>query len=202
MAASQRVLGHPDVFPLIAEFQHGLYMDILEYWRKVNQDGGGGFWASLDLPLHAIDRRLLGSPTQARYQLLVLVAANQMHLVRRLLRCRPHYLTQPVNAMNASAANGHLEIVKFLHHHRTEGCTRRAMDMAAKNGHLPVVQFLHEHRREGCTEFALHSAAQNGHLGTVKFLARHRNEGNVVKAMGVAKLHGHVQCVAVLQCAA
>ncbi|RHY97937.1 hypothetical protein DYB37_009071 [Aphanomyces astaci] len=177
MAASQRVLGHPDVFPLIAEFQHGLYMDILEYWRKVNQDGGGGFWASLDLPLHAIDRRLLGSPTQARYQLLVLVAANQMHLVRRLLRCRPHYLTQP-------------------------GCTRRAMDMAAKNGHLAVVQFLHEHRREGCTEFALHSAAQNGHLGTVKFLARHRNEGNVVKAMGVAKLHGHVQCVAVLQCAA
>ncbi len=48
-----------------------------------------------------------------------------------------------VRAMDRAAANGHLEVVRWLHANRTEGCTTSAMDDAAKNGHLEVVQWLH-----------------------------------------------------------
>ena len=49
-------------------------------------------------------------------------------------------------------AYGHLEVVKWLHENRTEGCSKCAMDWAAKNGHLDVVKFLHENRTEGCSK--------------------------------------------------
>lgn len=39
-----------------------------------------------------------------------------------------------------AASEGHLELVKWLHEHRTEGCTTRAMDGAAAKGSLEVVQ--------------------------------------------------------------
>lgn len=45
--------------------------------------------------------------------------------------------------MNRAAAHGHLEVVKWLHANRDEGCTTAAMDGAAANGHLNVVQWLH-----------------------------------------------------------
>ena len=52
--------------------------------------------------------------------------------------------------MNWASENGHLEVVKWLHSNRTEGCTRRAMDMASENGHLEIVKWLHFNRTEGC----------------------------------------------------
>ena len=57
--------------------------------------------------------------------------------------------------MNWAAGNGHLHVVKWLHEHRTEGCTTDAMDWAAENGHLDIVKWLHEHRIEGCTTNAM-----------------------------------------------
>ena len=38
--------------------------------------------------------------------------------------------------MDDAARNGHLEVVKFLHMNRREGCTNKAMDSAARNGHI------------------------------------------------------------------
>lgn len=38
--------------------------------------------------------------------------------------------------MDVSSMNGHLEVVKWLHANRTEGCTTNAMDWAAKEGRL------------------------------------------------------------------
>ena len=38
--------------------------------------------------------------------------------------------------MNHAAGNGHLNVVKYLHKHRSEGCTTLAMDYAAGYGHL------------------------------------------------------------------
>jgi ankyrin repeat protein len=52
--------------------------------------------------------------------------------------------------MNATARYGRLEVVKFLHENRSEGCTVTAIDFAAKNGHLDIVKFVHENRTEGC----------------------------------------------------
>ena len=69
-----------------------------------------------------------------------------------------------------AAKYGHLDVVKWLHENRTEGCSVAAMDWAAKNGHLEVVKWLHVNRTEGCTEDAMDCAAENGHLEVVKFL--------------------------------
>ncbi len=46
--------------------------------------------------------------------------------------------------MDYAAESGHLDIVRFLHQNRNEGCTTYAMDYAAKNGHRDVVNFFHE----------------------------------------------------------
>jgi hypothetical protein len=45
------------------------------------------------------------------------------------------------------------------------------MDMAATSGHLDMVRFLHEHRGEGCTGKAMERAAMNGRLDVVRFPA-------------------------------
>jgi hypothetical protein len=36
--------------------------------------------------------------------------------------------------MDNAALYGHLEVVKWLHVNRQEGCTNNAMDLAAENG--------------------------------------------------------------------
>ena len=87
-----------------------------------------------------------------------------------LIRERYLFLTFTFIAMNLAARNGHLEVVKWLHQNRTEGCTTDAMDHAASNGHLDVVKWLHQNRKEGCTKDAMDWAAGNGHLEVVNFL--------------------------------
>jgi len=72
--------------------------------------------------------------------------------------------------MDDAASFGHLEVVKFLHENRTEGCTKNAIIWAASRGHLEVVKFLHFNRTEGCTTHAMDNAAKNGHIEVVKFL--------------------------------
>ncbi|EQC28730.1 hypothetical protein SDRG_13604 [Saprolegnia diclina VS20] len=98
-------------------------------------------------------------------------------------------------AMDKAAAKGHLEVVQFLHTHRSEGCTVRAMDNAASNGHLEVVQFLHTHRSEGCTVKALDGAIASGHLDVVRFLIEHRSEGASLNILDVAAGYGHLEVV-------
>ncbi|KAF0692332.1 Aste57867_16589 [Aphanomyces stellatus] len=99
------------------------------------------------------------------------------------------------SAMNDAAARGHLDVVKFLHQHRVEGCSTKAMDGAAKNGYLEMVQWLHEHRTEGCTTQAMDNAAANGHVDILEFLHNHRTEGATQFAIQRANTKGHVQCV-------
>jgi len=76
----------------------------------------------------------------------------------------------PDYAMNFTAEHGHLEVVKWLHYNREDGCTHRAMDGAAVGGYLELVKWLHCFRTEGCTDYALYWAAEFGHLEVVKFL--------------------------------
>ncbi|WBR14811.1 Ankyrin repeat protein [Pandoravirus kuranda] len=65
---------------------------------------------------------------------------------------------------------GRLGSVRWLHEHRTEGCTTEATDWAAINGHRDVVVYLHENRPEGCTIRALDT-----HDETIRqFLLHHR----------------------------
>ncbi|KAJ8571729.1 hypothetical protein ON010_g5107 [Phytophthora cinnamomi] len=98
-----------------------------------------------------------------------------------------------VQAMNFSAARGHLEVVKWLHNHCVEGCTTLAMDNAAASGHLDVVKWLHFNRSEGCTTHAMDVAAQEGHLDTVKWLYANRSEGCTFRAIEMATTNGHLR---------
>jgi hypothetical protein len=63
---------------------------------------------------------------------------------------------------------GHLEVVKWLHQNREEGCTGNAMWWAAKGGHLHVLQWLAENRREGMrpNSNSIDWAASNGQCPT------------------------------------
>ena len=83
------------------------------------------------------------------------------------------------------------------------------MDYAAQFGHLDVVKWLHENRTEGCTTDAMDLAAKNGHLETVKWLAKNRREGSetacmldhafkITKAMNWAIIKGRLDIVKVL----
>ena len=46
--------------------------------------------------------------------------------------------------MDLAAREGYLDVVKFLHENRNEGCTIEAMDYTAKNRHLDIVEYLQE----------------------------------------------------------
>ncbi len=81
------------------------------------------------------------------------------------------------NIMDSASKYGHLDIVKFLHENRLEGCTTSAMNYASQNGYLEIVMFLHENRLEGCTTSAMDKAVLNRHLEVVKFLHENRLEG-------------------------
>ncbi|TYZ61525.1 hypothetical protein PybrP1_006849, partial [[Pythium] brassicae (nom. inval.)] len=94
-------------------------------------------------------------------------------------------------AMDAAAGKGFLDVVQFLHEHRTEGCTTAAMDMAARNGHVEVLQFLHENRSEGCTVGAMNSAAKQLRLDIVAFLHVNRTEGCTAEALEFAVSEYH-----------
>lgn len=46
--------------------------------------------------------------------------------------------------MDWASQYGYLNIIKWLHENRTEGCTKNAMNYAAMNGHFDIVKWLQE----------------------------------------------------------
>lgn len=127
--------------------------------------GGGGSKAALLLE-NAVNNLLGGVITRFQQGLRAgdyndgdLAAKNgHMHIVTSVAT------TFSDQAMALAAAQGHLEMVAYLHRSREEGTTTEALDSAATSGHLEVVKFLHENRREGCTTRAVNGAASNNHL--------------------------------------
>jgi len=119
--------------------------------------------------------------------------SGSLELVRYLHTSRSEGCT--VYAMDWAAHLGYFDIVKFLHEHRTEGCTTNAMDWAARSGHLDIVKYLHQYRSEGCTSHAMNGAAKNGYFNVVNFLHLHRTEGCISDAMDLAAKHGHLKIV-------
>ena len=107
-----------------------------------------------------------------------------------------HYIYDPKKyTWSWSAETGHLEIIKWLHHNRTEGCTTWAIDWAASNGHLEIIKFLHKNRTEGCTKLAMDWAAKYGHIKIVKWLHLNRTEGCTTDAMDWSARNGHLEIV-------
>lgn len=95
---------------------------------------------------------------------------------------------------------GNMGVVEFLHNNYTNlQCSTAAMDDAAGRGHLEVIKFLHFNRTEGCIAKVLINAVRFRYHATqlevVKFLCENRSEGDVVAAMGEAAYHGHLKTV-------
>lgn len=63
-------------------------------------------------------------------------------------------------AMDGAAAMGHLEVVKWLHARRSEGCTMRALDGAIANNHFDVMEWLFANRSDGFSLAALCSETE------------------------------------------
>ncbi|KDO32313.1 hypothetical protein SPRG_02792 [Saprolegnia parasitica CBS 223.65] len=99
--------------------------------------------------------------------------------------------------MNDAAKMGLLAIVQDLHS-RGEACTTDAMDQAAANGHLEVVRFLQEHRTEGCSTDAMTLAVANGHVDVVRFFIERRGLSVPCDALDVAAVNGHLELVTYL----
>jgi hypothetical protein len=97
-----------------------------------------------------------------------------------------------IRVMDKAASEGHLEVVKWLHAHRSEGCSSYAMNLAASNGHLEVLRWLHRSQTEGWTTRTMDYAAAGGHLDIVKWLYESRTEKYTVTAMTSAACTGHV----------
>ncbi|KAF1781269.1 Ankyrin repeat-containing domain [Phytophthora cactorum] len=99
---------------------------------------------------------------------MLLVATANGHLdVVKWLHCEQGVILT-TDAMREAAQNGYLDIVEWLY--ETSNGITAAIDKAARYGHLKVVQWLHAHCTEGCTTNAMDKAAEAGHLDVVKLL--------------------------------
>ncbi|RHZ00560.1 hypothetical protein DYB37_013719 [Aphanomyces astaci] len=99
--------------------------------------------------------------------------------------------------MNGAARNGHLDVLRFLHANRSEGCTELAMDLACEHGHLEVARWgLNEHRSwEGFTECAFDKAAGTNHVIIVELLHFELDAPSTEKTIDLAAENGHVGMV-------
>jgi hypothetical protein len=80
-----------------------------------------------------------------------------------------------------AATYGHLDVIKWLHENRIEGCTRDVMSGAAYNGHLDIVKWLYENRTDGFAAGGMCLAAWSGHLNIVKWLYENRTDEYHIK---------------------
>ncbi|EQC29129.1 hypothetical protein SDRG_13160 [Saprolegnia diclina VS20] len=123
------------------------------------------------------------------------LAASVGHLrIVQALHTAAYPCGATVLAMDAASSNGHEEVVRYLHQHRSEGASVAALDGAAAAGHLAIVAFLHATQQEA-TARALEMAAANGHLAVVEYLCTHRREGCRAYAIDDAAKNGHLKVV-------
>ncbi|TMW65863.1 hypothetical protein Poli38472_003628 [Pythium oligandrum] len=95
-----------------------------------------------------------------------------------------------------AAAQGNLEMLKWLHDHQfPEVWPSAVLSAAAKHGHLEIVQWLHANRADGCSSEAMVAAARSGHLHVLQFMCTHWPYLRIQEAMNKAAEHGHLNIV-------
>lgn len=98
--------------------------------------------------------------------------------------------------LNNAVRSGNVEVVEFLHENCASlQCLTSAMDAAAARNHLEVVKFLHFNRTEGCAIEALRMVVSNNRPEVVKFLCENRSEGDIIAAIPDAAFQGHLELV-------
>ncbi|EGG18676.1 hypothetical protein DFA_04172 [Cavenderia fasciculata] len=72
-------------------------------------------------------------------------------------------------AMHIASVNGQFNIMRYLHDFIPKRQVATVMmDHSSKFGNLEMLKFLHENRSEGCSTASIHWAAINGHFEVVK----------------------------------
>jgi hypothetical protein len=88
----------------------------------------------------------------------------------------PHVASIMVEMLSPSSIDraAELGLLRVLTEHRGLEATTHAMDSAAAYGHLDVLKWLHANRYEGCTESAIVQALANGHVDVSVWLVNVR----------------------------
>lgn len=101
--------------------------------------------------------------------------------------------------MNLTAAKGHLDVIQWLHEHRTEGCTEEAVNGAAANGRIHIVRWLLENRSEGFSGNGIHKAAVNCHADMLALLLSTRPDFVFEQITAeIAAYNGYFQLLAII----
>ncbi|KAG1687476.1 hypothetical protein DVH05_005167 [Phytophthora capsici] len=164
-------------------------LEMLQYFQELDEPAVPGYSRSVT----PLTRRRARNSSEDKFMMQMFVPASDDYLKVHPTLCRYRSEWHPTEPMDDAAANGHLEVVMWLHFNRSEGCTTAAMDCAAANGHLEIVTWLHTHRLEGCTSKAMDGAAENGHLDVIQWLYKNRLEGCTAKAIEGALSHNHLR---------
>lgn len=107
-------------------------------------------------------------------------------------------------AIDSTCLNSHMDIIKWLSLHRSEGCTPKAIDNASYAGNLELVKWLDKYHDKGCTRNALINAAGNGHKSLInwlygnkkyKHLFSYRNVGDAIDEADFFQRHDAVKFI-------
>ena len=99
-----------------------------------------------------------------------------------------------------AARLGYLNLIKEKHKHSEHMVfTTATMDWAAAYGRLEIVKWLHENRSEGCTPWAMDLSTRAGHFEVTKWLYKNRSEGNINNLMILVRRMGRLEIVKWLQ---
>ncbi|GAB9476746.1 hypothetical protein Gpo141_00013805 [Globisporangium polare] len=98
-----------------------------------------------------------------------------------------------------AARGGNLEAIQYFHESKRFPFTPEVMHGAAVKDHLDVVEFLHEHRTEGCKVNTLFECDENWQLRTLEFLCVSCPMKNPADAIARAKREGREKLAARLE---
>lgn len=69
--------------------------------------------------------------------------------------------------MDGAVANGHFDMVQWLHQNRQEGCTTDAMDSCTD---IDILSWLNAYQNKGCTAKAMKKALRKDRFDIAKWL--------------------------------
>ncbi|KAJ8531899.1 hypothetical protein ON010_g14063 [Phytophthora cinnamomi] len=119
--------------------------------------------------VHASQKRLISIKRIIRAW--EMISTDVYHLDNKNSLAVIRWMHDP-RVMDEAASHGHLELVKWLHSNRPEGCTPDAMDRAAAHGHLEVIQWLHLNRTYGIYQKSYGISRKGKSFGCSEMVAR------------------------------
>eukprot|EP01133_Synstelium_polycarpum_P013084 gene13084-15390_t len=119
-----------------------------------------------------------------------LAANGRLDVIRYLFDNRSEGTSQ--EGWDRAIGNGHLDVAEYLASKGFTG-TPKSFVLAAGNGKLPMVKYLHTKGLHAATKKAIDYAAGGGHLDVVVFLHNERTEGCTNVALESAARKGHIE---------